>query len=215
MNLKDKLQERWNNLTENESYFIYNIARLYGNRDRKYHNLTHINNCLNLMDIVKSELEDPYAVEIAIWFHDLIYYSDSTDNEMESATEATLFLERLDCEKSFIDKVYNLIMITKHTVKPKTIDEMFMADIDLASLGEDPAIFFSNQLNIYEESSLLCVDTEFDDAVFYNKNTKFLLSLLSKGYIYYTNYFNSLYEDQAQTNIRELYEYRKERGYVQ
>ncbi|TIU73585.1 MAG: hypothetical protein E5W15_07330, partial [Mesorhizobium sp.] len=61
------------------------LAALYSAEDRHYHGLPHIEAMLALADEYRGLLDDPQAVEAAIWFHDAIYDSRAKDNEAKSA----------------------------------------------------------------------------------------------------------------------------------
>ena len=61
------------------------LAALYQAADRHYHGLAHIDAMLALAREYRHLLEDPQAVEAAIWFHDAIYDSRAKDNEAKSA----------------------------------------------------------------------------------------------------------------------------------
>ncbi|TIP06758.1 MAG: hypothetical protein E5X72_00790 [Mesorhizobium sp.] len=56
------------------------LAALYSTEDRHYHDLSHIEAMLALADEYRGLLDDPQAVEAAIWFHDAIYDSRAKDD---------------------------------------------------------------------------------------------------------------------------------------
>ena len=56
--------------------------------DRRYHDIRHIDDCLQLFDTVRALASQPDAIELAIWFHDAIYDSHKSDNEASSASLA-------------------------------------------------------------------------------------------------------------------------------
>ncbi|TIR62631.1 MAG: hypothetical protein E5X28_03575, partial [Mesorhizobium sp.] len=57
------------------------LAALYQTADRDYHGLPHIEAMLALAAEHRHLLDDPEAVEAAIWFHDAVYDSRAKDNE--------------------------------------------------------------------------------------------------------------------------------------
>ncbi|TGP29351.1 hypothetical protein EN871_34915, partial [bacterium M00.F.Ca.ET.228.01.1.1] len=61
------------------------LSVLYQAGDRHYHSLAHIQAMLALASEYRHLLDDPQAVEAAIWFHDAIYDSRAKDNEAKSA----------------------------------------------------------------------------------------------------------------------------------
>lgn len=46
------------------------VQRRYGEIQRHYHTLTHVENMLTLLDIFKNKLTDPNAVGLAAIFHE-------------------------------------------------------------------------------------------------------------------------------------------------
>ncbi|TIU46557.1 MAG: hypothetical protein E5W19_25905, partial [Mesorhizobium sp.] len=64
------------------------LSVLYHAAGRHYHNLAHIEAMLTLAGDYRTLLDDPEAVEAAIWFHDAIYDSRAKDNEAQSAALA-------------------------------------------------------------------------------------------------------------------------------
>lgn len=52
---------------------IDSIFCWYSKPSRVYHTLPHIVHCFLEFDSVKHFLKNPEAVELAIWFHDIVY----------------------------------------------------------------------------------------------------------------------------------------------
>jgi predicted metal-dependent HD superfamily phosphohydrolase len=88
------------------------------------------------MDLAYTLIQDPDAVEMALWFHDAIYIPRSSENEKESAE---LFVRDAGdhFRPSFIRKVYELILVTAHKELAQECNKQFIADIDLSSFGVD------------------------------------------------------------------------------
>ena len=121
----------------NDGGAVYDCLFDYYSEDsRHYHTPLHIEHCLRQFDAARAEMADPDAIELALWFHDVIYETDVGAGENELAS-AELFLQcaRAQFETSFRDRVYRLIMVTTHSESPQTLDEAFMVDIDLSSFG--------------------------------------------------------------------------------
>ena len=112
------------------------ILKHYQEPHRFYHNFGHINQCLEKFDQVKNILTYPYAVEMAIWFHDFYYDTTRKDNEERSAEAAEDILKAtLPKPDVFAERVAKLILATKHDIQPEYFfDAQIMVDIDLASL---------------------------------------------------------------------------------
>lgn len=110
------------------------LASHYGESHRHYHNLAHIGASLSLLDEVLSG-EAAFAIEGAIWFHDVIYDPLAKYNEVASAALfSDLLGEVLDI--ALLEQIERLILATDFRTGPDgSADESVMVDIDLAILG--------------------------------------------------------------------------------
>lgn len=112
---------------------------------RRYHTLTHVMALLQLYADYQSNggaVDDPIALELAIWFHDAVYVPGASDNEERSADLATRRCRRMGVPIETVQSVADLIMATKHPDgEPSHPDAALIQDIDLAILGSDPARF--------------------------------------------------------------------------
>lgn len=115
------------------------IAR-YGEPHRRYHTMTHIEDCLAQV-AASTDFPDEQRslMDAAIWFHDAIYDATRHDNEAESARLAA---ERLSAEgagPAFIEEVSRLIFLTAgHSVQPDDAIGARLVSIDLSILGASP-----------------------------------------------------------------------------
>ena len=181
------------------------ILAYYSEPGRHYHTPKHIEHCLRQFDLASSEMDDPDAVEMSIWFHDLVFDITADDNELRSARRfVELAGESMDSE--FKSKVYDLIMATAPPRQPKTKDEKFMLDIDLSSFGLPWEDFVRDSTAVREESARL------SDAEFFPGQRAFLESLISREHFYFTDFFRSRIEETARTNIRRHLESLREKG---
>ena len=171
------------------------LEEAYSEKTRAYHTLDHISQCLAELDSVCNECDDPDAVEAAIWFHDAVYDPKRADNEERSADLARQTLRQCGAPPAFSDKVYQLILVTKHNEPPATRDGQILADIDLASLAIPPGEFDANTQAIRREFSHV------DDADFAAGRIKFIEALLARPHIYYTPAFRQRYEAPARSNL--------------
>jgi len=171
------------------------LVSAYTAPDRHYHDIRHIAHCLSELDGVRHLANNPQAIEVAIWFHDVVYDGRLKDNEEQSADVAAAALKRLGASDSFIGEVTQLILFTRHDAEPTTSDGKLMADIDLASLALAPDRFDENSRRI--RSEYLHVP---EDAFVRNRNDM-LGGLLKRPRIYYTDVFHDRYEGQARENL--------------
>ena len=93
------------------------LADYYREPHRHYHTGGHINDCLARMDLAAGALGQSDGVELAIWFHDVIYESGAPDNEQRSAD---WFAEQAGGALSAaqIREVVGYIMSTVHCDEP-------------------------------------------------------------------------------------------------
>ena len=115
------------------------IAR-YGEPHRRYHTMTHIEDCLAQV-AASTDFSDEQRslMDAAIWFHDAIYDATRHDNEAESAKLAVERLSSQGAEQAFIDEVGRLILLTAgHSVKPDDAIGARLVSIDLSILGASP-----------------------------------------------------------------------------
>ncbi len=115
------------------------IAR-YGEPHRRYHTMTHIEDCLAQVAASTDMDDDQQALmDAAIWFHDAIYDATRTDNEAESAKLAAERLASDGASRAFIDEVSRLILLTAgHSVEPDDVLGARLVSIDLSILGAEP-----------------------------------------------------------------------------
>ena len=115
--------ERWNNLlskvAEGSTIRLddpyYRIVTIYNKVDRHYHNLNHISNCLAEFDSVgKSAFDYPMESELALWYHDFIYFPTLTDNEEKSSLVANGYLWAIGLDLQQRARVANMILATRH-----------------------------------------------------------------------------------------------------
>ena len=173
------------------------LDTLYREAHRRYHSVEHIGYCLRQFDLAADRMEDPDAVEMAVWFHDAIYEIPGKENELRSAE---LFAARADGRGSaqFRSKVHRLIMATIHVDPPRTLDESFMVDIDLSSFGRPWDEFLLDSHAVRAEFPHL------SDAEFRPRQKKFLESLAARPRFCFTEFFRERHEDRARRNIERL-----------
>jgi len=181
------------------------VHAYYSEPGRHYHTPKHIEHCLRQFDLASSEMDDPQAVEMAIWFHDLVFDISAEDNELQSARR---FVELAgeSMQSDFKTKVYDLIMTTAPPRMPKTQDEKFMLDIDLSSFGLPWEEFVRDSTAVRKESARL------SDEAFFPGQRAFLESLISREHFYFTDFFRSRIEESARSNIRRHLESLREKG---
>lgn len=177
------------------------LVKLYSGR--AYHNLDHIEYCLEELDTVAERLDQPTAVEAAIFFHDSMF------DESHSALLAIDLLAKYGFDFTGRIDVPYLVCCTDHFRKYPvwTEDGKFIADIDLSILGQSRDRFREYDAKVREEYKYVPEDK----FLFSRKN---ILRKFLKPYrdnIYQTTFFRNKYEQQASLNLSETimsYSYR-------
>lgn len=115
------------------------IAR-YSEPHRRYHTMTHIEDCLAQVAASTDMGDDQLALmDAAIWFHDAIYDATRSDNEAESAKLAAERLAAEGVSRDFIDEIVRLILLTAgHSVQAGDAIGARLVSIDLSILGAEP-----------------------------------------------------------------------------
>jgi len=200
--LLSELQTMWQSLCTNielekhsEKLFL-DIKKHYTEAHRAYHNLSHIYTLLKITEQYKSEIENSRILELAIWYHDIIYRATRKDNEVKSAEyaldvllESTVSLLELEHLKSLI------ISTKKHEYLIDNFDNRFLLDIDLGVLATSRETYTKYASAIREEYRI------YPDFLYKKGRRKVLKHFLEREWIYFTNVFRDLHEANARTNL--------------
>ncbi len=167
----------------------------YAEPYRAYHNLSHVLDCLNHAASVRAQLEHPQCVELALWFHDVIYEPRAGDNEERSAAFAVEALTEL-VTPEVLRHVEELILATRHPSRPSEADARYLVDIDLAILGAPPAAFDTYEAAIRREYRWVPAP------LYRRKRKQVLQSFLDLDRIYLTEHFGRRLEEQSRANLQ-------------
>lgn len=209
MHAQNELYPRWmrlcRDLNIDEAYARTNfelLAKRYGETHRAYHTLTHISECLKQFDVLRDLCENPLAVELAIWFHDIVYIPEKgSKSEEKSALLAVTFLSNA---KGMDEKMMRVVIACIHATIPgsqlKSNDEAVMMDVDLVILGQPESSY-----NLYTQA----IRKEYAHVpqLIYSIVRRSVMSKFidSRPYIYFTPFMRENLELQARANIeREL-----------
>lgn len=182
------------------------LSELYGEPHRHYHTLNHIRHCLREFDRAAALMDEPDAVEMALWFHDAIYWPGATDNEWRSAE---LFRQWSDgyADPAFQQRVHDLVMVTMHREPPAWGDAGFIVDIDLSSFGLPWEACERDGCLIRAEFA------EITDDQYYPGHLRFLRTLQERPNIYFTDFFQQRYGLAARQNLARIISGLRARGY--
>jgi len=170
------------------------IATAYNLPQRHYHTLQHIEQMLGLLDVVKEHCADLTALQLAIFYHDIVYDAQRSDNEVQSAAIACKRLSALAYQS--IDKVVALILATQEHESSGDKDTDYLLDIDLSILGAEWSRYEAYAQQVREEYRI------YPDAVYNPGRVKVLQHFLGLKRIFKTDYFYHMLEAQARVNLQ-------------
>ena len=173
----------------------------YHESQRHYHTLAHVEQCLGMFEQCKSLASNADALELAVWFHDVIFEPGKPDNEKRSA-ELYLQLSAGVHSEQTRGLVDRLIMATLHDGSSLQDDDaIYMVDIDLSSFGLSWQAFLQDSQNLRRESA------DLSDAEYYRKKASFQSCLLERERFYQSDFFAERLETQARSNLARYFEY--------
>ncbi len=193
-------------VTTSASACFSEIDTRYKEPHRYYHRPVHILHCLEQFDYACSQMEQPDRVELAIWYHDVIYVCGDKDNELNSAELFKTHAQN-QLSQEVIDTVYELIMVTIHDKKlPSSVDQGYVVDIDLSSFGLPWEKFLVDSKAVREEFK------DLSDEEFYPGQCRFFKMLLDREHFCFTEFFRDRHESQARENIERYMSQLREQG---
>ncbi len=193
-------RERWNRTWDRlglprpaDSVFDGLIAH-YGEPHRAYHTLDHIQECFVQLDSVP-QVPSREELELALWFHDVIYDTHAHDNEEQSAEWGRRVMLACDMPLPAIERVDQLILVTKHDAPPGSPAESLMIDIDLAILGATKVRFDEYEAQVRQEYAWVPED------VFRSTRAQILKGFECRPRIYHSDFFFARLETPARDNL--------------
>ena len=186
------------NVPENTAVSVWDdLLQRYSENGRFYHNLVHIDHTLQIAQDLQDEAADFRAVQLAIWFHDIVYDAKGQDNEEKSAMMAGRALFQWELDEALIAEVVRLILLTKsHVLLGDDQNGRVMLDADLSILGAPDASYDAYAQAVRQEYGFVA------DDVYRQGRTLILQQFLSRPTIFTTEPMRLLLEPQARQNIR-------------
>ena len=172
------------------------LIAAYSEKQRAYHTIQHLYECLILLELVKPYLNDFYAVALALWFHDAVYNPQAKDNELKSAELFEQYVTA-DLSDQTVIKIKQWIVATQKHASTDELDLQFLLDIDLAILAASPARFVEYEQQIQQEYAWV------DPEIYSVKREEVLRSFYENQPIYQTKYFREKFEQKARKNLKD------------
>ena len=135
-------------ITHEHTRYREQLIAAYTAPGRHYHNLAHIEDCLDALARVENlTAAEREILSEAIWWHDVVYDAARPDNEELSAQLAEQYVR-----EDLRHEVGRLIRLTKtHAVQPGDRLGAILISIDLSILGAEPARYDAYAAAIRQE----------------------------------------------------------------
>lgn len=176
------------------------LIERYAERHRHYHTVQHLEECFAWLPKTRPLAQHPHEIELALWFHDAIYDVRRQDNEQRSAAWAKTAALRSGLPASTAERVYDLVMVTRHRAQPEGIDAKILVDIDLSILGAPSERFDEYERQIREEYAWV------PGLVFRRKRRQVLEEFIARPRIFGTDLFAQSHEARARSNLQRSLE---------
>jgi predicted metal-dependent HD superfamily phosphohydrolase len=207
----EPLKSNWNSLLQPfevdsrvmQKVFL-DLVTAYSSAGRFYHTLEHIQQMLDTIEQMRkpSPIQAPLAIDfptiqLAAWFHDVIYDPRAKDNEEKSAEYAASALNQLQVPITTIDRIKALILNTKtHQAAPTDLDSQVLLDSDLAILGASELEYRVYAQAIRQEYAWV------PDPVYRTERKQVLQSFLQQRRLYFTEQMFVRLEERAKRNLQ-------------
>lgn len=177
------------------------LDKAYGDPARSYHNWAHIDAMLDDLDGVRrgGEFADVAfpEVELAIYFHDVVYDAQASDNEAKSAAIFRKFSVGIDVVS--VSHIAALILATAKHEPSEDASARLLLDLDLAVLGVPARKYDAYAAAVRKEYAHVPEDK------WRKGRAQVLERFQQRPAIYQTRHFSQRLEQQARQNIkREL-----------
>jgi len=200
------LQKRWFELTrrlkidDQLALRMYaKIEKKYSESHRKYHNLQHLRELFLYVDEYENLIEEKDLVELAIWYHDVIYsVLRPAKNELKSASFALQEIPKRILSEVERERLFCWIKSTKKHIIPAehaTLSGQLFMDFDMAIISVPKEKYLIYAQNIREEYGI------YPDLLYKSGRRKALESFLASGDLFLTDIFREKYRENARANI--------------
>jgi predicted metal-dependent HD superfamily phosphohydrolase len=182
--------------TRHDEALREHLLAAYAQPHRKYHTLQHLTECIATLARSPVRPARLGEIEIALWFHDAIYDLGRDDNEARSAEWAKDGLIRAGASPAVAARVHDLVLVTRHTALPQTVEAQLLVDVDLSILGASPSRFDEYERQIREEYARV------PEEAYRRRRREVLEQFLARQAIYSTAHFRGTLEAPARENLR-------------
>jgi predicted metal-dependent HD superfamily phosphohydrolase len=195
-NIRQDAYARWRPLAERQNLTDADfeaLADAYAESHRRYHTLVHILEMLACLDQTDGRPENPDALLLAVWFHDVVYDSRAPKGGNEQASADWLASV---CAAPAAVPAARMILHSAHHGPSEDPDTRLFCDLDLYRLAGPYATFRRHGDDVRAEYAWV------DDAAWIAGRGDFLHGMLARETIYQTAYWQARLEAEARDNLR-------------
>lgn len=174
------------------------LVAAYAEPHRHYHDAEHIYEMMKVAGRLHSQGHDTAAVQLAVWFHDVVYDPKANDNEEQSAQKVGDWLGPLGLPEATLNHVAGMVRATAHLAERNEeldADTAVLLDADLAILGSAPARYQRYAADVRKEYGWVS-DTDYKAG-----RSKVLRHFLNLPQIYLTPPMQAEGEALARANL--------------
>ncbi len=190
-----RFERVWKGLGAADTSVWPRLTAAYAESWRAYHTEEHLVECFAWLDRVMHLAERPAELEVALWFHDVVYEPRAGDNEERSAVLMADAARAARIPVEVSERLSGLVRTTVHSGALLVGDAALLSDIDLSILGASPARFDRYERQIRQEYAFA------SDADYRRGRAKVLRGFLERLSIYTTAHFSARLEAQARENL--------------
>ena len=172
------------------------IITAYGEPQRHYHGLSHIEAVVDQAAQRRGLFNDPDTALLALFFHDIVYDPARHDNEAQSAVALRDSLPEID--EARLGRACGHILATQGHEHQEDDDTNLVLDIDMAILGAPWDAYRAYAEGVWREY----LPVYGAEAYARGRVELFLKPTLQRDHLFLTDGFTSL-EDQARRNLRD------------
>lgn len=197
--IKETFVELLTNYTDNGRLiheFWTEVETNYSKHERHYHTLWHLEHLLEVVTDIKIHIHDWNTFLFTLYYHDIVYDASRSDNEEESARLAEKRMLQIAVSNNMIERCKTQILATKSHSESRDSDTNYFTDADLSVLGQTWETYSNYLNNVRKEYSI------YPDNIYNTGRKKVLQHFLAMDRIYKTDFFFTIFEQQAKKNLQ-------------
>lgn len=199
-----RLQERWTmdvaglpGTDASKAAAFVEIIAGHSQAHRRYHGVAHLEALFTLLDQHATAVSAPLPLHFAVWWHDVVYEPQASDNEARSAALARERLTEFGASTALINTVEALILATRnHWDAPAMGDGDYFLDADIAILGAPQSVYDHYAADVRAEYSFA------PEPLYRAGRSHFLAKAAQRTPLFRRPEFETAYGATARANMR-------------